>query len=182
MSDFEFNSIIISILVAFALSEILSSWGKLVRRRNRVVRPGLYIALSGWLFFALILHWLGLSAYRDMEIDRTFQSLVIFLPSILGAAAAFVLTPEFPDEGEVDLSLHYYSVAPWAYPLAGTFEISSGLSDLLVPGQAPAPLVLFVIQGAALVSLGFIRRRRIHRIVLAILWISILVAVSIGQA
>jgi hypothetical protein len=138
--------------------------------------------MSSWLFLALILHWLGLSSYRDLEIDRTLQSLFIFSPSILGAATAFVLTPEFPDEGVLDLESHYFSVAPWIFPLAAAFYALSGFSDLLVPGKEPAPMVLFLGQGALLLWLGFTRRRGIHRSVLTILCSAVLIGAIIGRA
>jgi hypothetical protein len=182
ISDFEFNSIIISILIAFALSEILTSWGRLIRRRDRVRKPYLYLAISSWLFFALILHWLGLSAYRELEIDRTWQSILIFLPSILGAAATFVLAPEFDDDGPIDVQAHYFSVVPWAFPLAAGFEIFSGFSDLLMPVEAPAPLFVFLAQGAVFLWLAFSRRRLFHRIGLAGLWSAVLIASLTGHA
>ena len=72
----------ISILVAFALTEILSSWGRIVEARDRVVRPSLSAAASGWLFLSLIIHWLDVSAYRNLEFDRNYESLLFFLPSI----------------------------------------------------------------------------------------------------
>ena len=138
--------------------------------------------MSGWLFLALILHWLGLSSYRDLEIDRTIQSLFIFSPSILGAATAFVLTPEFRDEDNLELNSHYFSVAPWVFPLAAAFYALSGFSDLLVPGKEPAPLVLYLGQGALLLWLGFTSRRAIHRSILAILWSAVLIGASVGRA
>ena len=170
ISDFEFNSVIISILIAFALSEILSSWSRLIKHRDRVHTPWLYVAASGWLFWSLILHWLGLSAYRDLEFDRVSQSLLVFSPSILGAASAFVLTPDFPGEGDIEVDKHYFSVAPWVFPLVAAYTILAGLSDLLVPGEAPVPLYIALIFGALLFWLGLTRRRAIHRGVLAVSW------------
>jgi hypothetical protein len=131
----------------------------------------LYVAASGWLFSSLILHWLGLSAYRDLEFERLSSSLLVFSPSILGAASAFVLTPEFPDKGDIDVDKHYFSVAPWAFPLVAACTALSGLSDLLVPGEEPTPLYFALSFGALLLWLGLTRRRAIHRGVLVIAWI-----------
>ena len=85
--------------------------------------PWIYLAASGWLFSSLILHWLGLSAYRDLEFERLSRSLLVFSPSILGAAAAFVLTPEFPEQGDVDVDKHYFAVAPWVFSLLAAYSI-----------------------------------------------------------
>jgi hypothetical protein len=170
ISDFEFNSVIISILLAFGLSEILKSWGRLVQNRERVRAPGIYCAASGWLFTSLILHWLGLSAYRDMEFERLFQSLIVFSPSIIGASAAFVIAPRFPPGGDLDVDKHYFSVARWAFPLAAAYVLMSGLSDLLVPAEELPPLSVSLTEGALLLCLGFARRRPIHVGVMALLW------------
>jgi hypothetical protein len=86
------------------------------------------------MFLSLIIHWLGVSAYRDLELERNYQSLLFFSPSILGAAAAYVLTPTVPAEGEIDLDKHYFSLAPWAFRLAAAYTAFAGLSDLLILG------------------------------------------------
>ncbi len=181
ISDFEFNSVIISILIAFALSEILSSWSRLIKHRDRIRTPWLYVAASGWLFSSLILHWLGLSAYRSLEFDRLLQSLLVFSPSILGAAAAFVLTPEFPNDGDVEIDKHYFSIAPWVFPLLAAYTILGGLSDLLVPGEEPTPLFVALAFGALLFWLGLTRRRAIHRGVLALGWTLAVAGFLFGQ-
>ena len=106
----------------------------------------------------------------------------MFLPPIFGAATAFVLAPEFSREGNVDIDAHYFLVAPWAFPLAAAFEVFSGLSDLLVPGEEPAPLAFFLVQGALLLSLGFTRQRVIHRVFLAIMWsVGVIGVVTFGR-
>ena len=43
MSRFEFNTVLVSIVLAFAVSEILTGWGRLIRGRSRIASPGLYI-------------------------------------------------------------------------------------------------------------------------------------------
>jgi hypothetical protein len=135
-----------------------------------VRRPWLYLAASGWLFASLILHWLGLSAYRDLEFERLLQSLFVFLPSILGAAAAFILTPEWPGEGDIEIDEHYFSIAPWFFGFVAAFTILGGLSDLLVPGEEPTPLFIPLTFGTLLIWLAVSKRRAIHRLVLAMCW------------
>ena len=121
-------------------------------------RPWLYLGASGWLFLSLIIHWLGVSAYRGLEFDRIYESLFIFSPSILGAAAAFVITPVVSVEGEIDLDKHYFSIAPWTFRLAAAFLAMAGLSDLLVPGEEPIPLSQFLIVATIPLS-----HRQLHR-------------------
>jgi hypothetical protein len=156
--------------LAFALSEILASWSRLIQHRQRVRAAGIYCAASGWLFFSLILHWLGLSGYRHQEFDHLLQSLIVFSPSIIGAAAAFVLAPRFSEGGDLEISQHYFSVASWAYPLAAAYTAMTSLSDLLVPTENTPSLAVGLTQAVLLLSLAFTRRRWVHRGVLALLW------------
>lgn len=180
MTDFELNTVIVSILIAFALTGILSCWGQLVEARRRVVHPTLSIAASGWIFLSLIAHWLDVSAFRHLEFDRNYESLLFFLPSILGAAAAFVLTPTVPGEGELDLEKHYFSVSPWSYRLAGAYVVLAGVADLLIPGEASTPRPFVFMLTALLLGLSFTERPGFHRIGLVLLWMIHIVKFSVG--
>jgi hypothetical protein len=136
--------------------------------------------MSGWLFFVLIVHWLGVAAYRGLEFERIYQSLLIFSPSIFGAAAAYVLTPTLPVEGEIDLDKHYFSVAPWVLRLAAAFLALAGLSDLLVPGEEPAPLLVYLSLATALLLLSLTARPLVHRVALLVLIAMLLRTVALG--
>ena len=149
--------------------------------RERVLRPWFYMGASGWLFFVLIVHWLGISAYRDMEFERIYQSHLIFSPSIFGATAAYVLTPTVPAQGEIDLDRHYFTVAPWVFRLAAAFITLAGISDLLVPGEEPAPLLVYLTISAVLLLLGFTVRPAVHIVVLTVLLVSLLRVVAFGS-
>ncbi len=171
MSDFELNTVIVSILIAFALTGILSSWGRLVEARDRVFHPSLSAAASGWIFLSLIAHWLDVSAYRDFSFERNYESLMFFLPSIVGAAAAFVMTPTLPDDGEFDLERHYFSVAPWGYRLAAAYVALAAIADLLVPSEASTPRAVALTLTSVLLLLSFTQQPRLHRAALVVLWL-----------
>ena len=139
------------------------------------------MGVSGWLFFTLIFHWLVISAYRGMEFERIYQSLLIFSPSVFGATAAYVLTPTVPAEGEIDLDRHYFTVAPWVFRLAAAFIALAGVSDLLVPGEEPAPLLVYLTIGGVLLLLGFTARPLVHKVVLTGLLVLVLRVVAFGS-
>jgi hypothetical protein len=138
------------------------------------------LGASAWLFFGLVIHWLGISAYRGLEFERIYQSLFIFSPSIFGAAAAYVLTPTLSAEGEIDLEKHYFSVAPWVFRLAAAFLALAGLTDLLVPGEESAPLLVFLAPATVLLLVSFSARPLVHKVVLSILCVRLLLVVAFG--
>jgi hypothetical protein len=143
--------------------------------------PGLYLAATGWLFSFLVLHWLGLWAYRELDFERILYSFIVFAPSVVGALAAYVFTPSFRGEGAIDVEAHYFSVAPWAFALAALLVVLAGLTDLLVPGGEPAPLYVFLAGGGLLFWLSRSRSRRVHQVALSVAWVGSVLSVFLGR-
>lgn len=167
-------------MIAFALSELLSSWGRIIASRDRVLKPWLYMGASGWLFFSLLIHWLGISAFRGLEFERFYQSLLFFLPSIFAAGAAFILTPTLPTDGPIDLEKHYFSVAPWAFGSAAAYTAMAYFSDFLVPDQETTPTVVSLTLTTGLLVLAFVKRPKLHGMVLLVLGSILLASVAFG--
>ena len=166
ISDFEFNSVVIAILIAFAFSEILSSWGRIIRRLPAVTMSWLYLATSALMLLGLVGHWLGLSEYRTIESFSPAQSLLVFAPSFVGALAAFVLAPELSEPGTIDLPRHYHAIARWVFPLFALFSLLAGMSDRLVLQKDILPFWLYVVRSAALLLPAFSSQVWLHAAVL----------------
>ncbi len=162
----------------------MASWGRLVRRRDQIRGPGLYLALSASLFFTLILHWLGLTGYRDLEFERFALSFLAFSPSICGALATFVLTPDLSEGAVVDLRAYYFSVAPWVYPLLVAFTLLATISDIVLLPEGPPPITIaVVVVGATLgLWLAVTSRVLVHRAVLGFYLAVSAVLILFGEA
>ena len=139
------------------------------------------LGASGWLFVSLIIHWLGVSAYRGLVFERNYESLLFFLPSIFAAGAAFILTPTVAQEGDIDLEKHYFSVAPWAFRCAAAYTALGGLSNLLVPDETTTPPLFSLTMTSVLLLLSFTARPRLHQVALSILASILVVAVAFGS-
>ncbi len=168
MSDFEFTSVVVSILIAFAFSEILASWGRLIKRRSQVKVSWLYLGTSAILLLALVGHWLGLSSYRALPAISSSESLLVFLPSFLAAFVAYLLAPEFTGSERLDLSEHYFTVAPWVFPLLAAFMVFAGLSDRVVLGQDILPFWSYLARAGVLLVPAFSSRVTLHAAALAL--------------
>ena len=90
MSDFEFTSVVVSILIAFAFSEVLSTWGRIIKRRRQIKFSGLYLGTSVLLLLALLGHWLGMSGYRALPAISPAESLKLGIidDALLNAGSA----------------------------------------------------------------------------------------------
>ncbi len=140
----------------------------------------LYLGASGWLFFSLIIHWFNVSAYRGLEFERNYESLLFFLPSIFAAGTAFILTPTLSSEGDIDLEEHYFSVAPWAFRSAAAYTALAGLSHLLVPEQRTTPPLVSLTLTSILLLLSFSTRPRLHQMGLSVLGLMLLGNLAFG--
>ncbi|MGI9432324.1 MAG: hypothetical protein ACR2PQ_08930, partial [Myxococcota bacterium] len=110
MSRFEFNSVLVSIMLAFAAAELVTAWGRVLRRPEVFGFSLRFFLLSSWLLVSLVLHWFGLWGYREVPFDTPFQSLVILLPALMLALVTKVLTPDVV-AGAGALERHYESVS-----------------------------------------------------------------------
>jgi len=85
--------IIASILVAIAITEVVSWWGKLLRN-GRVRDVGaINLAWSGLLVSNVVLYWSGFWAYEGISIVTYPQIWMLLLPTLLAILVAFAITP-----------------------------------------------------------------------------------------
>jgi hypothetical protein len=131
MSQFEYLAVLLSIVVAFAISEILSGWGRLIRRRARI-RP--YWLLTSWSAIALvvmILFWWSAWDYRTSS--WTFFSFLALLSAALTfVILAFVLTPAVSGASSPDLRDYYFRNRTWIFGLWALVLVQVAAVDLIV--------------------------------------------------
>ena len=162
MTRFEFTSVLVSIVLAFALSEVLTAWGRIIRHRHQLSISWPYALVSVWIVVSIILHWFGLWSYREVRFDRALYSFVVLSPSLVMALVCHVLTPELEGSHPEQLNQHYFRVSRWALPLCGFYLLLTTTSDLL-PGVTEAPPPIYVVVVAAtFVGLAFTESWSLH--------------------
>ena len=180
MSRFEFNTVLVSIVLAFAISEILTAWGRLIRYRGNLTSPALYVLASSWVLSAIVVHWFGLWAYHEAPFNRILDTLLILLPALVIALVCFIWVPDIPVSGDFDLAQHYFDAGRWAFPLVAVFILLGGLADALVPNVSfRPPLGFLVIQSSVFVALRFTRHPVVHLAVLSFSWL-VYIAMILG--
>ncbi len=134
MTQFEFLTVFISIVLAFGVSDILSSWGEQIRLRNHVRRYGVHAAWSGLLIIVMIQVWWSLWILRERT-DWTFpEYLVLIIPYLTIALIAYVSTPSLED-GDRDIERYYYDNSPWIFSLAAVYLTSWVVFSYTVTGD-----------------------------------------------
>ena len=96
MSEFEYLSLLVSIIVAFALSEIFADWGQMIRGRDHVKVYWVHIAATLLVAVLIVQFWWSAWQYRELAIN--FYHYVALLLSLLTCVLlAFVITPKITD-------------------------------------------------------------------------------------
>lgn len=165
MSKFEFISVFVSIVLAFALSELLMGWGRLIRIRHRVRNFGLYLGWTVWLLVLITFHYLGFWEYNEVDIHTTGGMLLLLSAPIIAVLLAFLVTPDLTAEGTLDLEKHYFGVRGWFFPMAVLFLIMSYIADSLLPDFSSTWLSRSVIVAPLALSiiwLAFSTNRTLH--------------------
>ena len=121
MSQFEFLTVMISIVLAFGISDILSSWGEQLRLRRSIRPYGLHLAWTALLLVAIILIWWSLWTLRDRETWTFPEYLLLIVPYLTASLMAYTLTPSLTD-GDLDIKRYYYDNSRWFFSLAAFYQ------------------------------------------------------------
>ena len=137
MSQFEFVTLLFSLVVAFGVSELLAGWGR--SYRNRLIsRPyPLQLAATGLLLVALLQSLWGYWGFRDVV--WTFWLFLVALAALLTlAATTFLISPtaRAPTVEIVDSKTHYFDVAPAIFVLLAAWVSLGMLAETVLVGMS----------------------------------------------
>jgi hypothetical protein len=164
MSTFEYLSVLLSIILGLAITQVLMGFRGLMqsRRSTRWYWPAvtwavlvLVIAVQGW--------W-SMFDLRRHE-DWTFAEFAIVLgQTIVEYLLAALVLPDFAPRETVDLREHYYDHHRWFFGLLILLIVVSVVKSLIVYGQWPPPAdaafhAVFLAMG---VSGAVATNRRLH--------------------
>lgn len=135
MDRFEYLSVLVSIVIALGMSEVVSVWGRLLRRRREVRLCWIH---AGWSLFVLVLMaqlWWGFWNYRVVE-DWSFAGLMIVLSlALLMVLAALVITPSDQVAAGLDLRRFYLDNRRLFFGIGALLLAQIALSDAVVSRQ-----------------------------------------------
>jgi hypothetical protein len=133
LTKFEFIMMFVSVVVAFAMAELLMGWGKIIRARHRVSHPWLLAGWSFWLLIIITYHYLGFWEYQAYNFTKVAPMVLFLAAPIMMVLLTFVLTPELRYSQAIDLEEHYFQTKNWFFGMVIIFLILSRASDPLLP-------------------------------------------------
>ena len=133
MSEFEFISVFVSIVLAFAMAELLMGWGRLIRAQGDVEHPFFFLGWSVWLLLLMCFYYLGLWEYQAVDFETVGQLVLLLLPPIMLVLLVFVLAPERTRGQVVNLEARYFSVRHWLFGLSILYIVLGTVADMMLP-------------------------------------------------
>ena len=165
MDEFGYLSVLISIVLGFALTEVLKGLSVLILRRDRTI---VYWPALAWALFSLVADvqawWadFGLRGYGQW-------SFGVFAVVLLGAVMLYVFAglvlPEAGREGVLDMKAAYHAHRRWMFAALVGVVVASALKDVALAGRLPggANLVFHVVLGLLAAGGVFIRQEAYHK-------------------
>ena len=167
MTEFEYLSVLISIVVGLGISHLLAGAARLIRRRREV---RLYLPTVLWmgaLFVTFIQIWWAIFERRDVE-AWTFPGFILVLAvPVLVYLLSYLLVPGEAPDGTLDLKATYFENRRWFFGLLALVPLTSLAQELVLRGAIESganPIFLLSFLGLALVGL-INRSDLIHRLV-----------------
>ena len=182
MSQFEYVTVLQSIVVAFALSEILSTWGGLVRNRQRVRVYWVHVGWSVLILLGLVQIWWGTWQYRAIEFT-SFASLLLLLAAPLTLAfAVFIFQPTSAGDEPIDLRSQYENNRRWFFPLLALVLVELCAVDWVVAQQPilHAENLVRLVGILAMSVLAVVANPRVHQLAFPALALLFLVFVQVA--
>lgn len=166
MSAFDYLSVLISIILGLAITQILQGFRDLMQARSRLT---LYWPSVLWAILLLVIcvqEWWAMFSWRDHP-SWTFVGFSMMLAQVVGTylIAALVL-PDVSGDEPLDLRAYYYANHRWFFTLGVLTVVASIAKDRVLTGAWPRPplnlameLVLIVIFAVGAVA----TREQVHK-------------------
>jgi hypothetical protein len=115
MTPFEYQAVLISIVLGLGITHVLSSVHKLVQARQQVRLYWLPLAWTALLFVAQVeWWWANFQLLSNSDYSFFYFLFILLSPVALYLAAAFVL-PDIEPGVHYDLRTYYYGVRGWFF-------------------------------------------------------------------
>lgn len=165
MDAFSYLSVLLSIILGLAITQILQGFRDLMRARTRLRMYWPSLWWAGLLLVICVQEWWAMFSWRAYQ-PWTFQGFAVMLAQTIATylAAALVL-PELKDAEPVDLRAYYYANHRWFFAMLALAVVISIVKDAALNGSLPEPLNL----GAQLAFIGIAafaglsRNERVHK-------------------
>lgn len=182
MDAFSYLSVLISVILGFAIQQVLLGYRALIlsRRRIRFYAPPLI--WSALLMAMVAQHWwasFGLAGRAQDSWSFASFATILVQTALIYMMTAIVL-PDIPYDQPTDLRDHYYREAPAFFGVGTAAILWSLFREYMLEGRLPEPanLSFHILFVAASVTAMVTRRPRVHEGLVALMTIAFVIYVA----
>jgi len=165
MDEFSYLSVLISVILGLAVTQILKGFRGILLSRARV---RIYWPVIAWAALLLLIcsqNWWSMFGMRNRH-DWTFlQFTMVLLNTVFIYMMTALVFPDFFGKGVVDLKENFYAQRGWFFTLAFSTIVISVCKDIVLDGRLPntTNLIFHVIFGVTLFIGALTRSERYHK-------------------
>jgi hypothetical protein len=140
MDAFSFLSVLLSIILGLAITQVLKGFRGILLGRRRV---RMYWPVPAWAFLLLLMFvqsWWAMFDLREVAVWTFPAFSIVLLQTILSYMLAALVFPDFVGNETVDLRAHYFEHARWFFGLTVGVLLASLSKDLVLSGHFGDPL------------------------------------------
>ena len=140
MDAFSYLSVLISIILGLAITEVLQGLRGLVIARARVRMYWPSVAWAVLTMLVSVQSWWAMFGMRHLESWSFVQFAVVLVQVIATYMLAALVLPDFEGDHTIDLRTHYFRQVRWFSAIAVCVLLASLAKDLVLSGHLPAAL------------------------------------------
>ncbi|MBV9490156.1 MAG: hypothetical protein JO069_10590 [Verrucomicrobia bacterium] len=166
MDAFSYLSVLLSIVLGLAITQVLQGFRGLILTRARVT---LYLPTLIWAWLALLIaiqEWWASFGLRVRAHWTFLAFFVVILQAISTYMVAALVLPDVTGERNIDLQRHYFSHRSWFFGALLATLVFSAAKELALRGHLPNRMngVFHVLFGLAGLVGAITRRERFHNL------------------
>jgi hypothetical protein len=137
MDEFSYLSVLLSIILGLAITQVLKGLRGLLQSRKRVRLYWPALAWAGLLLLIYVQTWWAMFGLRSHH-DWTFSAFaIVLLQTVVLYMLAGLVLPDFFGDDAIDLRANYYDHHAWFFGLAILAGLVSIGKDFVLDGALP---------------------------------------------
>ena len=129
MGQFEYLSVLVSIIVGLAITQLLSGAARLIQLRARIRMHGATLCWMASLFLIEVQVWWAAFERREIEEWSFFSFLLYLLIPITLFLLSYLVLPDLGDEDAPDLGANFAGNRTWFFGLLAAIPVISLLEE-----------------------------------------------------
>jgi hypothetical protein len=164
MDEFSYLSVLVSVILGLAVTQILKGFRGLVLSRARIKIYWPVIIWAALLLLVCFQNWWSMSGLRHRDNWTFLQFAVVLLNTILIYMVAGLVFPDFFGE-QVDLKENFYAHRGWFFSLAALVIVASLCKPLVLDHQLAdrTDLIFHAVFGVTFLIGALTRSERYHK-------------------